>query len=49
MMLRQPTNAQYEIRIYADSVHDMLSEIYPRTMELYDEEYKQCFLQPQSQ
>jgi thymidylate synthase (FAD) len=36
LTLRQAPNAQYEIRVYADAIHDLLVEAFPRTMELFD-------------
>lgn len=38
LRLRQAENAQWEIRQYADAVHDQLVTLFPRTMELYDAE-----------
>jgi thymidylate synthase (FAD) len=38
MQLRQAPNAQYEIRVYADAVNKILSSIFPRTMQLFNEE-----------
>lgn len=37
LTLRQAPNAQYEIRMYADALHDMLKEKFPRTLALFDE------------
>jgi len=37
LKLRQAPNAQYEIRVYAEAVHDMLAERFPRTLALFDE------------
>jgi thymidylate synthase (FAD) len=37
LTLRQAPNAQYEIRMYADALHDMLAEKFPRTLSLFDE------------
>lgn len=34
--LRMAENAQYEIRVYANAVHDILQQHFPRTMELFD-------------
>lgn len=36
LTLRQATNAQYEIRMYAHAMHDLLVDAFPRTMELFD-------------
>ncbi|XZE35390.1 FAD-dependent thymidylate synthase [Pirellulaceae bacterium SH501] len=38
MMLRQSSDAQYEIRVYADAVSDLIRQNFPRTWELYEEE-----------
>lgn len=35
--LRLPKNAQYEIRVFAQVVHDTLAEVFPRTLELFDQ------------
>lgn len=35
--LRLPKNAQKEIRVYAEAVHDMLALRFPRTLALFDE------------
>ena len=35
--LRQAPGAQWEIRQFANAVHDMLKERFPRTLSLYDE------------
>jgi thymidylate synthase (FAD) len=37
LKLRQAPNAQHEIRVYANAVHDMLAEKFPRTVALFDE------------
>jgi thymidylate synthase (FAD) len=37
LTLRQAPNAQYEIRMYADALHDILAEKFPRTLALFDE------------
>lgn len=37
LTLRQAPNAQYEIRVYADALHDILAEKFPRTLALFDE------------
>jgi thymidylate synthase (FAD) len=37
LTLRQAPNAQFEIRAYADALHDMLAEKFPRTLALFDE------------
>jgi thymidylate synthase (FAD) len=36
LTLRQAPNAQYEIRVYANAMHDLLVKAFPRTMELFD-------------
>lgn len=36
MTLRQADNAQYEIKVYADAVNKILTEQFPRTMELFN-------------
>lgn len=36
LTLRMAPNAQYEIRQYANAVAEMLRELFPRTMELFD-------------
>lgn len=38
--LRMPKNAQYEIRVYAEALHDILTEVFPRTLSLFDEGMK---------
>lgn len=38
LLLRYSPFAQYEIRVYAEAIHKILSELYPRTLALYDEE-----------
>lgn len=35
--LRLPKNAQYEIRVYAEALHDILMSKFPRTTELFDD------------
>jgi thymidylate synthase ThyX len=35
--LRMAPGAQFEIRVFAHAVHDMLAEAFPRTMALFDE------------
>lgn len=37
LQLRMASGAQWEIRQYANTVHDMLAEAFPRTMALFDE------------
>ncbi len=37
LSLRMAPNAQWEIRMYANAVHDALVERFPRTMALFDE------------
>jgi thymidylate synthase (FAD) len=37
LTLRQAPGAQYEIRVYADALHDILAERFPRTLALFDE------------
>lgn len=37
LTLRQDTKAQYEIRVYAEAMHDLLTAKFPRTMQLFDE------------
>jgi thymidylate synthase (FAD) len=37
LTLRQAPNAQFEIRAYANALHDMLAEKFPRTLALFDE------------
>jgi thymidylate synthase (FAD) len=37
LTLRQAPGAQYEIRVYADALHDELAELFPRTLALFDE------------
>lgn len=36
LSLRQDAAAQWEIRQYANALHELLSELYPRTLALYD-------------
>lgn len=36
LALRMAPNAQYEIRTYANTLHDELVKLFPRTMELFD-------------
>lgn len=38
LRLREDEHAQLEIRLYAEAIHTMLREKFPRTMELYEEE-----------
>lgn len=38
--LRMAPNAQWEIRQYANAVHELLKEAFPRTLELFDEARK---------
>jgi thymidylate synthase (FAD) len=38
LTLRQAPGAQYEIRVYADALHDVLAERFPRTLALFDED-----------
>lgn len=38
--LRMALNAQHEIRLYANALHDMLAEKFPRTLKLFDESRK---------
>lgn len=37
LTLRMAPNAQWEIRQYADAVHDELVKLFPRTLQLFDE------------
>lgn len=37
LTLRMAPNAQWEIRQYAEAIHEMLTESFPRTMQLFDE------------
>lgn len=37
LTLRMAPNAQHEIRVYANALHDILKPLFPRTMELFDE------------
>lgn len=37
LSLRQPSNAQWEIRQFANAVHDVLAPSFPRTLALFDE------------
>lgn len=39
LILRMDSHAQWEIRQYANAVHQLLSQKFPRTMALYDEEF----------
>lgn len=39
LRLRMPNTAQYEIRQYAWEIYHILSDLYPRTMSLFREEY----------
>jgi thymidylate synthase ThyX len=36
LTLRMASNAQYEIREYANVVHGMLASAFPRTLKLFD-------------
>jgi thymidylate synthase (FAD) len=36
LTLRMASNAQYEIRVYAQAVHKILKQCFPRTVELFD-------------
>jgi len=36
--LRMAPNAQYEIRMYAEALHDILKPLFPRTLALFDED-----------
>lgn len=38
LVLRMAENAQYEIRCYANALHDLLVDIFPKTMQLFDED-----------
>lgn len=40
LTLRCDNKAQYEIRVYANALADMLRQVFPRTMELFDETWK---------
>jgi thymidylate synthase (FAD) len=40
LTLRQDTKAQFEIRVYANAVHDVLATLFPRTLALFDEKVK---------
>ena len=40
LSLRLPSNAQWEIRQFAEGLHDQLQDIFPRTMGLFDETRK---------
>lgn len=40
LTLRMASNAQWEIQIYADSVHSLLTPLFPRTLKLFDESLK---------
>ncbi len=40
LSLRLPSNAQYEIRQFAEGLHDQLQDLFPRTMGLFDETRK---------
>lgn len=37
LTLRMAPNAQWEIRQYANALHDVLAELFPRTLALFDE------------
>lgn len=37
LMLRKPSNAQWEIRQYANAVGDIVQDLYPRTYALFEE------------
>jgi thymidylate synthase (FAD) len=37
LKLREAPNAQYEIRVYAEALHKMLAEKFPRTLGLFEE------------
>ena len=37
LTLRMASNAQYEIRVYANALHDILATKFPRTLALFDE------------
>lgn len=39
--LRLPKNAQYEIRVFAEALHEILSDVFPRTTSLFDDGVKQ--------
>lgn len=41
LRLRMARDAQYEIRVYADAVHAVLAEAFPRTLALFDEGMRQ--------
>lgn len=36
LTLRQDPHAQEEIRVYANAIHDMLQDLFPRTLEIFD-------------
>lgn len=36
LTLRKAPTAQYEIRVYAEAAHALLSQVFPRAMELFD-------------
>lgn len=38
LFLREPATAQEEIRVYAQAVHKLLSDKFPRTMRLYEQD-----------
>lgn len=38
--LRLPKNAQYEIRVFGEALHDILTSVFPRTMSLFNESMK---------
>ena len=40
LTLRMAPGAQYEIRVYAQALHDELSRLFPRTLALFDEGMK---------
>ena len=37
MTLRQDPKAQYEIRVYANALHELLRSVFPRTIALFDQ------------
>lgn len=36
LTLRQDPHAQEEIRVYANAIHEMLQDLFPRTLEIFD-------------
>ena len=40
LSLRLPENAQYEIRVFAEAVANLIREAFPRTAALFDEGHK---------